>query len=91
MPIIRSGYATQRRNGSTRAYRKARAQTLAEEQLCCYCHQGERAGDPWVAAHITPHSQGGTNDRHNLRKAHTSCNLRAGATPLKNTHREGGV
>ena len=61
MPIIRSGYATRKRNGSTRAHRRARAQTLLEERVCCFCHEGERAGDPWEAHHVIPAGIGGPN------------------------------
>ena len=81
MPIIRHGYATQRRNGSTRAYRKARAQTLAEETTCYFCGEPPTTDDPFVAHHVHAHAYGGTNDRANLRAAHASCNNRHGALP----------
>ena len=87
MPIIRSGYATQRRNGSTRAYRKARAQTLAEETTCARCGQPGTAEDPLVAGHVIAHAYGGSNDRSNLRAMHASCNNQLGAHPF---HAEGG-
>jgi len=82
MPIIRSGYATQRRNGSTRAYRKARAQVLAEEHLCARCHKPGSADDPLVAGHITAHAYGGTDTRDNLTAMHASCNNKLGAHPF---------
>ena len=78
MPIIRSGYATHKRNGSTRAHRQARAQTLLEERVCCFCGEGKRASDPWEAHHVIPAGIGGTNVRANYRKAHRSCNRRHG-------------
>jgi 5-methylcytosine-specific restriction endonuclease McrA len=82
MPIIRSGYATQRRNGSPRAYRKARAQTLAEETACYFCGGPATYDDPFVAHHLTAHAYGGSNDRHNLRAAHATCNNKHGAFTL---------
>lgn len=78
MPITRSGYAKQRRNGSTRAYRKARAQVLAEERTCWICGQPARANDPLTADHVIPWIQGGTDHRSNMRAAHLSCNSRRG-------------
>ena len=82
MPIVRSGYATQRRNGSTRAYRKSRAQTLAEETTCAICHLPGTADDPLVAGHITAHAYGGSDRRENLRAMHASCNNQLGAHPF---------
>ena len=63
MPIFRSGYATHKRNGSSRSHRQARAQTLIEERVCCFCGEGERVGDPWEAHHIIPAGIGGPNTR----------------------------
>lgn len=74
MPIIRSGYATQQRNGSTRTYRKARAETLAEETRCHICHEPARPNDPLQADHLHPYGLGGQDSRSNLRAAHRSCN-----------------
>jgi len=82
MPILRSGYATQRRNGSTRAYRKARAQVLAEETICARCHQPGRADDPLVAGHVIAHAYGGSDHRDNLTAMHASCNNELGALPF---------
>lgn len=82
MPIIRHGYATQRRNGSTRTYRKARATTLTQETICAICHLPETHDDPFVSAHITAHAYGGSDQRTNLRAAHRSCNAKQGALTL---------
>jgi HNH endonuclease len=84
-PIVRSGYAIRTRNGGTRAHRAARAQTLAGERLCCFCHEGDRAGDPWEAHHIIPYGLGGPDVRANYRNAHRSFNRRhgMGTTPPK--------
>jgi hypothetical protein len=68
VPIIRSGYATRRRNGSTRAHRQARAETLATELVCAFCGEGERAGDPWEAHHVIPAGIGGPDTRANYGK-----------------------
>ena len=78
MPIIRSGYAQRRRNGSTRAHRIARAQTLAEESRCCYCGGLPSVGDPLEAAHIVSVADGGADERWNYRAAHRSCNRKRG-------------
>jgi len=82
MPIIRSGYAVQRRNGSTRAYRRARAQTLAEETTCARCGGLPTADDPLVAGHVIAHAYGGTGTRDNLTAMHASCNNELGAQPF---------
>lgn len=82
MPIIRSGYATQRRNGSTRAYRRARAQTLAEETTCARCGGLPTADDPLVAGHVIAHAYGGSDHRDNLTAMHASCNNELGALPF---------
>jgi 5-methylcytosine-specific restriction endonuclease McrA len=81
MPIIRSGYAVKKRNGSTRAYRKARAELLSEETLCAICGQPPTPDNPLEADHITPHAYGGTHHRTNLRAAHRTCNNQRGALP----------
>jgi hypothetical protein len=72
--IVRSGYAVRRRNGSTRAHRKARATVLARATVCAYCLRYERPDDPFVAAHVTPYADGGDE----LQAAHASCNARLG-------------
>lgn len=87
LPILRSGYATRRRNGSTRAHRTARAQTLAEETLCWICLKPGRDDDPLTADHVIAHAAGGPDTRTNYRAAHESCNKRRGSSPL----RGGGV
>jgi len=74
MPIERSGYAIRRRNGSTRAHRRARAQVLAVARVCYYCREPERLDDPFVGAHVIPYADGGEA----LQAAHASCNLRRG-------------
>ena len=79
MPIIRHGYGdAPKRNGSTRAYRKARAAILMFADRCHICGELPTDTDPLVADHITPHADGGSHDPHNLRPAHRSCNARRG-------------
>ncbi len=77
--IIRSGYATTpRRNGSTRAYRQARAAILLHADRCHICGELPTDSDPLEADHIIPHGDGGTDHPSNLRPAHRSCNRRRG-------------
>lgn len=83
MPIIRHGYAQKRRNGSTRAYRKARAQTLADETTCATCGLPATTDDPLEASHIEPHAYGGTDHRNNLHAEHRSHNRQRGALPAR--------
>lgn len=78
MPITRSGYAQRKRNGSTRAYRKARAQVLANATRCHICGQPPTNTDPLVADHIVPVADNGTDHPSNLRPVHRSCNARRG-------------
>lgn len=58
------------RNGSTRAYRKARAFVIKRDNgICVYC------GEPATTAdHVIPVSRGGTDDRSNLVAACAICN-----------------
>jgi 5-methylcytosine-specific restriction endonuclease McrA len=78
MPIIRSGYATQTRNGSTRAYRKQRAIALAMAYHCALCGKPPTPTDPLVADHIVAHAYGGSDHASNLRAVHRLCNARRG-------------
>lgn len=81
MPITRSGYAEQTRNGSTRAYRKARAITLANATHCAIC--GNPLGnEPTEADHIVPHADNGSSDPSNLQAVHRSCNRKRGRAPI---------
>jgi 5-methylcytosine-specific restriction endonuclease McrA len=65
-----------RRSGSTRAYRKAREEVLAQERVFYLCGQPARPGDPLVADHVIARARGGSDERANLRAAHASCNAR---------------
>jgi hypothetical protein len=78
MPITRSGYATFKRNGSTRAYRKARAQILAGNPPCHICGLPATETDPLEADHILAYADHGPGP---LRPAHRSCNLKRGRPP----------
>lgn len=69
--------------GSTRRYRKARAQVLAYATHCHICGQPARPGDPLVTDHLIPRSAGGPDVAANLAPAHRSCNGRRGARPLE--------
>jgi 5-methylcytosine-specific restriction endonuclease McrA len=72
-----------KRNGSTWAWRKVRAQVLAASTICHLC--GEDGAD--AVDHVIPLAQGGSNDRSNLRPAHhyvansrgEHCNMRKGS------------
>jgi hypothetical protein len=78
MPITRSGYATHRRNGSTRAYRKHRALTLAGATHCHICGHPPTPNDPLEADHIFAYADFGQGP---LRPAHRSCNNKRGRAP----------
>jgi len=67
------------RPGRGQAHRLARAQTLAEEQVCWLCGQPARPTDPLTADHVVPRANGGPDARWNYRAAHLSCNRRRGA------------
>jgi hypothetical protein len=58
------------------AYRKARKQTLDEEELCCICGEPARPGDPLTGHHLDKVRHGGDGSRANLSAAHLSCNSR---------------
>ena len=83
MPITRHGYATRKRNGSTRAYRKARAQALAGATHCHICGLPFAVGDHVEADHIRAHADNGTHAPSNLRPVHRTCNRRRGRAPLR--------
>jgi 5-methylcytosine-specific restriction endonuclease McrA len=56
------------------AWRKARAEAIAQHPYCAWCGSAEDlTGD-----HITPLSKGGTNDAANVRVLCRSCNSRRG-------------
>jgi 5-methylcytosine-specific restriction endonuclease McrA len=78
VPIVRSGYAVRRRNGSTRAHRELRRGVLALETRCCYCGELATAEDPLEAAHVVAVADGGADGRENYRAAHRSCNRKRG-------------
>jgi len=67
-----------RRRGSTHAYRKQRAITLANATACALCGRPFTADDPAETDHIVAHADGGTHAASNLRAAHRSCNRRRG-------------
>lgn len=83
MPITRHGYTKQKRNGSTRAYRNARAHALAAATHCGICHQPFQPGDPIEADHIIARADNGTHDATNLRPVHRTCNRRRGRGTLR--------
>jgi 5-methylcytosine-specific restriction endonuclease McrA len=67
------------RTGSTRQYRKARAEVLSTATACWICGAGPRADDPFEADHVVAHLYGGADSVANLQPAHRSCNIRRGA------------
>lgn len=84
MPIIRHGYATTRRNGSTRAYRAARATVIANATHCALCHLPFKPGDPIETDHVVAHADGGTDTITNLRPTHRHCNRKRGRGGVSN-------
>lgn len=70
-------------SGSTPAWRRIRAQVLAEEPNCRWC--GTRASTE--ADHILSRQRGGDDRRENLAGSCKPCNLARGAGP-KHTERE---
>lgn len=75
MPIIRHGYATHRRSGSTRAYRNARRDALIDAVHCAICGEEARQEDPWEAHHVYAFADHGDGP---LVAAHRSCNRSLG-------------
>jgi 5-methylcytosine-specific restriction endonuclease McrA len=58
------------RNGSTRAWRKVRAEVLERDHhRCFYCGRPANTVD-----HLKPVAQGGTDDKDNLVAACSQCN-----------------
>lgn len=56
-------------------YASARRRVVQEERFCWLC--GEMwlmSGETWTADHLLPKSQGGGDERSNLRLAHSTCN-----------------
>ena len=62
------------RRGSTRAWRKVRAEVLARDRRCYYC-----GGAATEVDHVIPVAKGGTDDRSNLVPACGPCNRAKGA------------
>jgi len=58
-------------HGSTRAWRKLRAQVLDEEPMCRDCY----AAPSTEAGHIVGRAQGGQDVRHNLKGQCNPCNV----------------
>lgn len=69
--------------GSTTAWRKTRAQVLAEEPLCRWCHTRPAT----EVDHILSRERGGDDRRENLAGSCKPCNLARGAGP-KHTERQ---
>jgi 5-methylcytosine-specific restriction endonuclease McrA len=67
-----------KRNGSTRAYGRARLLVLRYAYVCAICGQPEHAYDRFEADHIIPKSKGGSDHPGNLRAVHRSCNIKRG-------------
>jgi 5-methylcytosine-specific restriction endonuclease McrA len=59
----------------SRQYRNLRKQVLAEEALCHLCGLPPTPNDPLTVDHLN----GSSNERSNLRAAHSSCNSRRAA------------
>jgi 5-methylcytosine-specific restriction endonuclease McrA len=59
-------------------YFDAARQVRNNATTCALCGKGPRENDPWVADHIVPRAEGGSDHISNLQPAHPSCNGRRG-------------
>lgn len=79
---------TQRSATNSSAWKKIRKVVLKEETHCHIClgevDKGLKFPEPYSGTvdHIVPSSQGGTDDRSNLRLAHNLCNQRRSTKPI---------
>jgi hypothetical protein len=55
---------------------------LRDGLACCYCCAGIEDGTVLTLDHLTPHSQGGSNDATNLATACRRCNSSRGNRPV---------
>lgn len=62
--------------GSTRRYRKARAQVLREQPLCVRCLERGRVREAEETHHIIPRSEGGPDTADNLLPLCRECHQR---------------
>ena len=76
--IMRARY-----QGSTWAYRKARAQILRCGTVCAICGGPPRPNDPFVTDPIWARALGGGDHAANLQAVHSSCTARKGAGPQR--------
>jgi 5-methylcytosine-specific restriction endonuclease McrA len=76
--IVEPNHNCKRRPARTRRYFRAARQVRDNATTCALCGKGERENDPWVADHIIPRAEGGTDHISNLQPAHRSCNGRRG-------------
>lgn len=67
-----------RRKARTRQYFDTARRVRANAITCWICRQPFTPDDPAVADHVISREQGGSDDEHNLRAAHRSCNARRG-------------
>ena len=81
-----SAFASQRLRG--RAWMALRAEVMREEPACAICAEWGQTDD--VIDHIIPLSQGGTDDRMNLRRVHRRCHATKTATESARARRAGG-
>ena len=75
MTIVRHGYATHKRNGSTRAYRKQRQAVLASATHCALCGAAFKPGEPIDTDHIHAYADHGHGP---LQATHPHCNRSKG-------------
>lgn len=68
--------------GSTRQWRVIRLAVLVRDRYRCQIRGPRCTGKATTADHITPKSEGGTDDPSNLRAACVLCNSGRGAAPL---------
>jgi len=77
VPIIKSGYAKQRRTRGGQ-YARNRAILMGYATRCALTGKHPTADDPLECDHIIPIADGGTDDLHNLRAVLRSVNRQRG-------------
>jgi 5-methylcytosine-specific restriction endonuclease McrA len=74
--IVEPSHACRRKPARTRRYFDAARTIRDNATTCALCGKGARDNDPWVADHIVPRAEGGSDHISNLQPAHPSCNGR---------------
>lgn len=85
MPIIKHGYSLRPNKDS---YKRAsqRRQILSSQDICSICGLPASKDDPLEVDHITPISEGGSDELWNLRVVHRSYNRSRGGAGVCRTY-----